>query len=548
MAKALKNAKNTAAAPPLVIGLGDPGMTPLLRAGLGGLAASLRAIALQHDPKARWPVPVPLGSGLATVEPERVTITWGEANPKDALQALFAESFRIRAPYGLIDLPGAYDSQTSPPPALGVALQTALKKTFLQHGKTTTKTGALKPISFSIDDQSLTFAVQGYSWFVHQGAWEDVVKATHEGDTELAGWAYPGAAQRHIAFPTTKCSYTAGQALCGCFAIVGCVSYSVPRAGGGVFVIVEPSNLVRFAVVRGRLAPRTLADAFLTGPGDAVLAVELALRMDDLARERPGVASTFGVMLRATPWAKQQKSRVSTASGDRISEQRLDVYHAIRNTLPTTIRATTAKEDEGDDGGSAGDGFFAATSALRGFITENIAAGRPWSAGFTSATTGGKKPRFIHYYRDRDRNNLGALYPDEKKGLIAMLPHLEDSERALVRSVHLALRQRFGAIAEECRDNPATMKNRFQGERDKWRLAFAGSKTPEQIRAALADLWSRAGSNAELKEHWQAILPLLRPASWQAARDLGLVALASYQGTGIEGAAEADEGPSASNG
>jgi len=43
MAKTVKGSKD--AAPPLVIGLGDPGMTPLLRAGLGGLAASLRAIS-----------------------------------------------------------------------------------------------------------------------------------------------------------------------------------------------------------------------------------------------------------------------------------------------------------------------------------------------------------------------------------------------------------------------------------------------------------------------------------------------------------------------
>jgi CRISPR-associated protein Cas8a1/Csx13 len=235
-------------------------------------------------------------------------------------------------------------------------------------------------------------------------------------------------------------------------------------------------------------------------------------------------------------------------SGDRISEDTLDVYHEVRNTLPTTIRATGGKKDETDDDGSGGDGFFAATSALRAFITENIAEGRRWFADFTTATTGGKKPRFVHYYRDRDRKNLGALYPDEKKGLIAMLPHLEASEQALVRSVHVALRQRFGAIAQECKGSPATMKNRFQGERDKWRYAFAGSKTSEQIRAALADLWSRAGSNEELREHWQMILPLLQPGSWQAARDLGLVALASYQGSGVaEESPGNDEAESASN-
>ena len=155
MAKGVKESKSLAVAAPLVIGLGDPGMTPLLRAGLGGLAASLRATALDQAPKAQWPSPVLLGPGVATVEPERVTLTWGKGSREEVLEALFAASFRISKPYGLIDLPGAYDPQRPPAPALGVAMQTALKKTFLQHGKTTTKAGTLKPINLSIDDQIL---------------------------------------------------------------------------------------------------------------------------------------------------------------------------------------------------------------------------------------------------------------------------------------------------------------------------------------------------------------------------------------------------------
>jgi CRISPR-associated protein Cas8a1/Csx13 len=75
------------------------------------------------------------------------------------------------------------------------------------------------------------------------------------------------------------------------------------------------------------------------------------------------------------------------------------------------------------------------------------------------------------------------------------------------------------------------MKDRFNGERDRWRFAFAGAKTPEQIRAALAELWSRAGPNGVLRARWEVLLPLLRAEHWETARDLALVALASYQGS-----------------
>jgi CRISPR-associated protein Cas8a1/Csx13 len=177
------------------------------------------------------------------------------------------------------------------------------------------------------------------------------------------------------------------------------------------------------------------------------------------------------------------------------------------------------------------DGFFGSPSVLRGFTTENLAQGRPWHHGFATAKTAEDRPHFIHYFRARE--GLGALrFPDDKKGLQVMTDHLDESESTLVRSVHTALRQRFGAIWDETRTNPAAFGKRCQGEREKWRLAFAGAKTRDQVRFALADLWSRAGTVKELQSGWQAVVLLLQDDKWQAARDLALVALASYEGRG----------------
>jgi CRISPR-associated protein Cas8a1/Csx13 len=94
------------------------------------------------------------------------------------------------------------------------------------------------------------------------------------------------------------------------------------------------------------------------------------------------------------------------------------------------------------------------------------------------------------------------------------------------------------------------MRNRFRGERERLRLAFAGAKTPDQVRAALADLWSRGGTNRELQASWEQVLPLLRPERWQVARDLALVALASYQGASKDEEAEdaEDEEPNNTDG
>lgn len=521
--------KKAAPREPLEIGLADPGMTPLLRAGLGGLAASLRVVGMQQSPEATWPMPVALAGAAFEVTPRRVRIDWRDADPGAVLQALFQASFRIRKPHGLLDLPGTYPVGAPPSVELAAAEQSALKRTFLQHGKTTTKQGGPRAVSFSLDERSLTTMLQPYERFAHQDGWKAVAGA-YEAPVDLAGWAYPGATHRHVALSETKQWYGPPAALCAMYALVGCVSLDATTARAGVLVIIEPDDLVQFAVARPRMSPKRLADVHVGGAGDAVLQVQVALRTEDL-RVRGAVRATHAVLLRATAWAPQQKVRVATVSAERIPEGILDAYDRAARELPTRLIARKPKKGEEL-------GYFAEPSALRGFVADNLVLGRPWFRGFATARTAEKRPKYIHYYWERD--GLGALRNAERKGLIAMLEQLDDAERALVRSVHTAMRQRFGAIAEEA-GNPVTMRNRFKGERERWRLAFAGAKTQSQVRAALADLWSRAGSNRELQASWVTILPLLGAEHWQAARDLALVGLASY-GAPKEDDAEADVG------
>lgn len=525
-----KNRKRSAVAiDELVLDLAAPGLTPLLRAGLGGLASALRALAIEEDRRTAWPVPVPIADGIATIEPRRIVFRFGPKGPAPFLEKLFARVFKISregaiAPRGVLDPLQPIDL------GLMIALQLGMKRTFLQHGKSTTKVGSAKALNIEIDDRTFRYSLQPYGGFAHQNGATLIVEALEKGAVELAGWAYPGASQKHVGLKETRCDYGPVEAVCAFFALIGSISLPLARGGGGVLVIPHPTDLVAFAVTRPRLNPRTLAQAHVTGLGDAVLAMNLALRLDEVAAKRGGVNGADGLLLRALPWATQQKSRAWTLAGDRIDDARLDVYDSVCRTLPTSIRESGDHEDDDE-----ADGFFVAASALRGFVTDNLAERRCWYVGFATATTGGKKPRFIHYYRDKvDKRGLGALYPEEKKGLVTMLDSLEHAEHTLVRSVHVALRQRFAQIAADSKDTPATMKNRFNNERDRLRFAFAGAKTAEQIRAALANLWSLAGPNKELRNGWEQVLPLLRSDRWQAARDLALVALASYQGKSAE--------------
>jgi CRISPR-associated protein Cas8a1/Csx13 len=112
-----------------------------------------------------------------------------------------------------------------------------------------------------------------------------------------------------------------------------------------------------------------------------------------------------------------------------------------------------------------------------------------------------------------------------------------EGEKLVVQAVHEAIRQSLGRIKDET-DGPTgppsqATKNRWERFREKLRLDLAGSKTEAHVRFALMDLFSRGGNNAVLRQHWQAVLPVIRK-DWQLARDLGLLALASYAGRGID--------------
>jgi CRISPR-associated protein Cas8a1/Csx13 len=170
---------------------------------------------------------------------------------------------------------------------------------------------------------------------------------------------------------------------------------------------------------------------------------------------------------------------------------------------------------------------FRADSIVRPLVAANLATGWPWYQGFVKLMTRTNPATNKPY-----RNQL----PFERKGLHDMISDdaMWDTagEKTIVQAVHESLRCRYGQIANENKGSPAAMRNRFSGEYDKWRLAFAGAKTVDQFRRALCDLFSRAGNNAVLRKSWQEILPMLHAASWQHARDLALLGLCSYQGRG----------------
>jgi CRISPR-associated protein Cas8a1/Csx13 len=245
-----------------------------------------------------------------------------------------------------------------------------------------------------------------------------------------------------------------------------------------------------------------------------------------------------------TPWASQQKSRVATIHVPPGHEKQLDRFDRAFSHLSPRVVTRTVKE-------TAGRGkkrivterreSFRAARIVRPLIAENLALNRPWYAGFVGLMT-----KINPATGKPFRNQL----PFERKGLHAMIsdPAMwdHDGEALIVKAVHEAIRQSLGRIREQT-DGKGTKplsqatKNRWERFREKLRLNLSGAKTPSHVRFALADLFSRGGTNSVLRDGWAKVLPVIR-ADWQLVRDLGLIALASYAGKGATDT-DADDKP-----
>jgi CRISPR-associated protein Cas8a1/Csx13 len=516
-------------------------MSPLHRAGLGGLACTLKFIEREvhagrlkesQTPGAPWQE----GKPPWEISPITVTLRFGKPeNAKEFLRRLFGIAFALE--HGLISTPGAYD----PVPGLPVRalLHQGITLTFLQHGRVRTLAKTETVCDYQPEGEggkTLQVEYKKCSFYKHQAGWKDLVDSRGRLEAkaiEVVGPISPGAVVRHVAFTgNTKIQEDAAHVLPLYFSLVGCLALPINR-GSGVLIIPEVDDLLRFCQVRPSMTPQTVRDCQISNASDAALQAQLRVRLKRVVHdnELPGC---HGVEFRPTPWASQQKSRVRTTFVSPGAERQLDVFAAAMQDLRPRIVARQVVKTRGKGKRKepvARTEWFWADSIVRPLIADNLAYGRRWYEGFVGLMTQidpVNKKRPI-----RERLSF------EKKGLRDMIETSawqDRGEATVVRAVHEAMRRRFGQIAEENKNNPVARKNRWQREYDRWRLAFAGAKTANQFRHSLCDLLSRAGINPVLQQDWQEVLPLLAGDCWQLVRDLALLALASYTGTGPEDA------------
>lgn len=524
----------------LKLNLFAPGMSMLHRAGLGGLACSLEA--MERDVRAKqWKAADCPGGKWTNDKPpwkiaeQSIILEFGEAeNAAEWLKALFLYSFQTKE--DLFFLPGQYQ-KIPPSHPVRAYLQQGITLTFLQHGLTRELAKNATVLTYNPDEdakKSIQYEFKACLSYKHQNGWKDLTDnkgRLSSKPIKVVGPLCPGAVVRHNAFDgPTQIQELPALILPLYFALIGCLPLSINR-GSGVLLVPDVVDLTTFPAVRQAMTPTTTRECQITVASDAALQTQLRIRAKTETHNAV-LPACHAVTFQPTPWASQQKSRVDTITVPAGREECLNQFSIAMNELRPRIVSRDVEESSGRGKAKVvtkRTESFWVDSIVRPLVATNLARGQPWYQGFVDLMTKmdpvSKKPK---------RSKLFF----EKEGLKAMTEKIlwqDQGEAAIVRAVHEALRRRLGAIAGENKGKQGAMKNRMKGEFDKWRLAFAGAKTADQFRHSICDLFSRAGMNSVLREQWETVIPWLSShQKWQLSRDLSLLALASYSGTGAK--------------
>jgi CRISPR-associated protein Cas8a1/Csx13 len=485
--------------------LGNPGFTLLHRAGLAGLWMTLKQLEKEK-------VTPPSGLNWQLTH-RQVTLNW-EGNDLQVLEWLLKESFQIHD--GLIALRGL-DSKTMRKDSQAIVHQGILG-TFLQHNSTHKSTGT-KTEFLSLGEEKpeipVTYkALQSYAYQDFANNLCDKNGKLLAKSINVAGWLNPGAVVRHIAFNSdTSFEESPENALVLLFAAVACYYYILrsklrDKRAQYALVIPEITDLKKYANYRQNqhLRNAIYKDFHASGLGDA------GLRFLTL-KQTVNITKTFGVprcqvlTLGTVAWATQQKTRTD-----------LYVIEANNEVCQNYQVCDDWLQDKAIEGKNGG---FVASSFARELIAENLARNpnQPWYSGISEKV---------------NSNELFQKLAYEKGGLYQVIQKINSDERdkLFIQACHEAIKFTYGKLFEQAKKRREVPN--FDRETVRIRTGIGRCKNAHTFREFITDFWSRAGRIPTLQDHWQDLMELVMDdKQWKKARDLALLALASYKGKGI---------------
>ena len=341
----------------------EPGMTPLHRAGLGGLVSTLRWVEKSLPDTERLP-------GQWTIDERSVTLTWKEMEGiKPFFDRLFNLAFQIQE--DLIYLPGQY-GELPPPLEVRAALHEGLLLSFYDHGPKSRGSQPAVEKTYEVDGKPISYRYLPLSWYKHQRDGSGLILKSLHGRVGLTRTLFPGAVQRHAAHNTSQVTQSAQLLLPLLFAPIGVMAL---RAGGkkvndrgtrrfkpgAALLIPDLNRLSEVQHLLPAFLPKTVRDCQIANVADAALQAELRLRSRNLLVHET-LSSLRCVWCCPTDWnPRLQPPYIVTEVSTGVMDTRLDQFEIAMQALPPPALRQNKKGE-----------YFWPRSYVRPLIAENL--------------------------------------------------------------------------------------------------------------------------------------------------------------------------------
>ncbi|WP_205371148.1 type I-MYXAN CRISPR-associated Cas8a1/Cmx1 [Thermoleptolyngbya sp. PKUAC-SCTB121] len=473
----------------------DPNFLLPHRAGVAGLALALSELENQRDQAPlKW-----------EITNEAVELQW-EGSDQAVVKWLLDQTYRINN-QGYLEVPALkLDEQGQ------YTFTQGLLSTFLQHSQQRKLDSASITRTFLIDpDQpEIQINVKPLLSCYYTSEMKDAFnnKGAFKKEIALKGNHLPGLVECYVNGPYQE---SPEGFLALLFLPLACGYYKLPPqtvggklSGRSALVIPDVQNLTHWVNSRRAMPGRTYRDFCSSGAGESALHFLLQEKVVEEAQQfRVNYCEVY--QLGKQVWDAQQSYLKQAVYRVQVTDEVLHLYEVARQVFPALVRQTENGET------------WLAVSKILPWICDNLIAGKPWYAGF---------------FEFRKRNEVY-----ERKGLVTMTEYLNAEEQVLFDVVQGAFSKYLSGQIQQAQKQGRSLD--YGQVTDKVIYRFQRPSTQQEFATALVDFLSQFRSKAARDKGPQIFHWVHREENWRRARDLVLLAIATYtskKGDALDGA------------
>jgi CRISPR-associated protein Cas8a1/Csx13 len=494
----------TTTRPKIYLTLSASDTTIMHRAGMAGLCMTLQQLERHFPTPATRP-----GNLTWSVTNFSISLDW-QGEDFTVLDWLLRQSFQINEK-GLISLTGLDSSSMEL--INQIHLHQAIGATFLRHNQFY-KSGEQASEVLSVDGITGTLTYKKIEWYSHQSFANKLCDEAGQllrDFIQIVSWIYPGATVRHaILEKYNKLEEKVEYALALLFLPLVCQYFiwhsnsskvDTKQADKYIVVIPEVTNLTIAAQRCWELRRLDYKDFHVTSWGEAAL--------NYYSYDEIETSKEYHEVCQVLLYEKLNKDSKQRSLTDiqniEIEAKAILTYKLIDKSF---------KKNQVFWNGLT---LIVKVNLIKGMISDNLVKGVPWWSDF-----------WVTFHQDIFGDLSKQLFYN-REGLRNMIETDEELEiyKSFIRACHEALRKTYAKIYSRTKEGEVP---RIEREYERIRGELGRCYDQQSFNDFLSDFLSRAGLNSALYDQWEAILPLLTgQVSWEKARNLVLIALASYK-------------------